>query len=43
MSAGVRRDEQDHRGEDPDVDAQHLGRAGAEAEVLDDPEHGSSA
>ena len=37
--AGVRRDHEDHGGEDADVDAEDIGDAGAEAEVLDDPEH----
>ena len=36
--AGVGRDQQDHRGEDADVEAQRVGQAGAEAEVLDDAE-----
>ena len=36
--AGVGGDQQDHGGEDADVDAQCFGRAGAEAEVLDDAE-----
>ena len=36
---GVGGDQQDHRGEDADVDAQDVGEPGAEAEVLDDPEH----
>ena len=36
--AGVGGDQQDHRGEDADVVAQDFGRAGGEAEVLDDAE-----
>ena len=32
----VRRDHEDHGGEDADVDAEGVGEAGAEAEVLDD-------
>ena len=35
----VGRDQQDHRGEHPDVVAEHVGEARAEPEVLDDPEH----
>ncbi len=36
--AGVGGDQEDHRGEDADVNAKDVGEPGAEAEVLDDPE-----
>ncbi len=36
---GVGGDQQDHGGEDPDVDPEHLRQPDAEADVLDDPEH----
>ena len=37
--AGVRRDEEDRRGEDADVDLRDREQRAVEAEVLDEPEH----
>ncbi len=39
ISAGVGGDQEDHRGEDPDVDRERIGEPRAEADVLDDAEH----
>ena len=36
--AGVGRDQEDHRGQDPDVEAEEFGQPRAQAEVLDDAE-----
>ena len=39
ISAALVAISEDHRGEDPDVDLERVGEPGAEADVLDDPEH----
>src|SRR5438034_9108149 len=37
--AGVGRDEEDRRGEDPDVDLRRVEHVAVEAKMLDEPEH----